>query len=132
MGLFLGIQIGLPSSSNYVLFTLTNFSPSSSPLFRPSSIPRYGSVLPNYSAFVASTSFNVVLTSYNVASTSFKFLLSMTLFNSSFNYSSPSSRQSSLGCGTSCIYSFVSLDYTDHLCSNFTSKSFIIALYSSV
>ena len=99
MGLLLGIPIGLPSSSTALLFTLANCSSSSSPMFRPSSIPMYGSVLPNYVAFVVSTLFNVALTS-------FKWLLSMTLLNYSFNYSSSSSRQSILVCGIPCICSF--------------------------
>ena len=129
MGLLLDITIDLQSSSTVLLFTLANCSPYYSPLFRPSLIPRYGSVLPNsvvyYVAFFVSTLLNV-------ASTSFKCLLSMTLLNYSLNYSSSSSRKSSLGCGTSCICNFKSLDCTAHLCSNFTSKSFIIALYSYV
>ena len=125
MGLFLGILLGLPSSSTALLFTLGNCSPSYSPLFRPNLIIRYGSVLPNSILFVVSTSFNV-------ASTSFKCLLSMTLFNSSLNSPSSSSSKSSLVCSTYCIYSFGSLDCTSHFCSNFTSKSFIIDLYSSV
>ena len=125
MGLLLGIPIGLPASSNDLLFTLANYSPSSSPLFRPSSIPRYESMLPNSVTFVVSMSFNV-------APTSFKCLLSITLLNSSLNSSSLSSRQISFGCGTSCIYPFRSLDCTAHLCYNFASKSFSIALYSSI
>ena len=125
MGFLLGIPIGLPSSSTALLFNLANFSSSSSPLFRPSSIPRYGYVLPNYVAYVVSTLFNV-------ASTSFKWLLSMTLLNSSLNYSSSSSRKSSLVCGTSCMCYFRSLYCTSHFCSNFTSNDFILALYSSV
>ena len=99
MGLLLGIQIGLPSSSTALLFTLAYCRLSSSHLFRSSSIPRYGYVLPNYVAFVVSTSFNI-------ASTSFKCLLSMSLLNYSLNSSSSYSRQSSLVCCTSCICSF--------------------------
>ena len=121
MGLLLRIPIGLPSSSTAILFILVNCSPSYSPLFRPSSIPRYGCVLPNSVAFV-------VLTSYKCSSKSFKCLLSMTLLNFSLNYSYSSSSQISLGCGTFYIYSFRSLDCTSHFYSNFTSKSFIIAL----
>ena len=125
MGLLLVIPIVLPSLSTALLFTIANFIPYFSPLFRPSSIPRYGSVLPNSVVFVVSTSFNVV-------STSFKWLLSMTLLNSYFNSSYSSSRKSSLVCGVYCICSFRSLDFTAHFCSNFTSNSFILALYSSV
>ena len=80
MGLLIGIQISLPSLSTALLFTIANCSPSYSPLFSPSSIPRYGSVLPNYVAFFVSTSFNV-------ASTSLKNLLSTTLLNSFLNSS---------------------------------------------
>ena len=125
MGLFLGIPNGLPSSSTALLFTIANCSPYFSPLVRPSSIPTYGSLLPNSVAFVLSTLFNIALTS-------FKCLLSMTLLNYSLNSSSFYSRQSSLGCGTSCICPFRTLDFTGHICSNFTSKYFILALYSSV
>ena len=99
MGLLLGIPIGLPSLSTAILFTLVNYIPSSSPLIRPSFIPRYGYVLPNYVVFVVSTSFIVTLKS-------FKWLLLMTLLNYSLNYSSSSSSQSRLGCGISCICSF--------------------------
>ena len=125
MGLFLGILLGLPSSSTALLFTLANCSHSSSPLFRPSYIPRYRYVLPNSVVFVVSMSFNVSLTSL-------KWLLSTNMLKYSLNSSSLSSSKSSLVCGIYCIYSFGSLDCTSHFCSNFMSKSFIIALYSSV
>ena len=72
MGLLLGISIVLPSLSTSLLFILSYYNPSSSPLSRPSSIPRYGYVLPNHVEFVVSSLFNV-------ASTSFKCLLSMVL-----------------------------------------------------